>query len=189
MDRLFGRDDAAPDSHEPQYRRTSVGGRSEDDIALERYRYLLRTAPPETIESVHVEAFSRLTPRQRDLLFNELSAQAPAGERPVGNDPMALAHSATRSEFRQPGTVERALRSTGGGGASIAGTIGGSMLGTVAGFVIGSALVNAFLPAEGEPTAGEGEADASDSGGSGDEGSSFGDSGDGGFGDFGGFEF
>ena len=32
-----------------------------DQQAVERYRYLLQTAPPEAIEQAHAEAFSRLT--------------------------------------------------------------------------------------------------------------------------------
>jgi hypothetical protein len=33
-----------------------------DEQALQRYRYMLRTAPPETIEQAHEEAFAKLTP-------------------------------------------------------------------------------------------------------------------------------
>ena len=44
---------------------TASGPSSDDARALERYRYLLRTAPPETVEQVHAEAFARLTPSQR----------------------------------------------------------------------------------------------------------------------------
>jgi hypothetical protein len=32
-----------------------------DEAAVERYRYMLRTAPPETIELAHAEAFAKLT--------------------------------------------------------------------------------------------------------------------------------
>ena len=32
-----------------------------DEQAVERYRYMLRTAPPDTIEQAHEEAFSRLS--------------------------------------------------------------------------------------------------------------------------------
>ena len=39
--------------------------RDPDEVAVERYRYLLRTAPPETIEAAHHEAFARLTEEQR----------------------------------------------------------------------------------------------------------------------------
>jgi len=192
MDRIFGREDVDTVSYgEPRDRSTVSSGRSDDDIALERYRYLLRTAPPEAIEKVHIEAFARLTPQQRDRLFAELSVNAPAGERPVGNDASALAHSATRSELRQPGTMERSLSST-NGGPGLAGTIGGSMLGAIAGYVIGSAIVSSFLPLDGGADAsGSDDASASedasaDEGGSGDD---FGADGGGGFGDFGGFDF
>src|SRR5688572_4859537 len=54
--------------------------RSEDEIAIERYRYLLRTAPPETIEQVHAEAFGRLTEPQRQQVLAELSAGLPSAE-------------------------------------------------------------------------------------------------------------
>ena len=36
-----------------------------DAQALERYRYLLRTAPPHAIERAHAEAFARLTQEER----------------------------------------------------------------------------------------------------------------------------
>jgi hypothetical protein len=81
--------------------------RNADEIAVERYRYLLRTAPPEAIEQVHVEAFAKLTENQRTLLFNQLTASAPAGEAPRDTTPAALASSATRQELRNPGTMER----------------------------------------------------------------------------------
>jgi hypothetical protein len=35
-----------------------------DKQALERYRYMLRTAPPDAIERAHEEAFAELTPDQ-----------------------------------------------------------------------------------------------------------------------------
>ncbi|KQR84966.1 hypothetical protein [Microbacterium sp. Leaf179] len=54
-------------------------GSDEDRQAVERYRYLLRTAPPETVEQVHAEAFGRLTPAQRQQVLQEMSAGRPAG--------------------------------------------------------------------------------------------------------------
>jgi hypothetical protein len=66
LDKLFGRAEQ-PQNTEPQYRRSAAPQRSEDEIAVERYQYLLRTAPPETIEQVHQEAFSKLSAEQRDL--------------------------------------------------------------------------------------------------------------------------
>ncbi|MEK6343339.1 MAG: hypothetical protein V4737_05785, partial [Curtobacterium sp.] len=76
-------------------------GSAEDERAVERYRYLLRTAPPERIEEVHAEAFATLTPEQRRMVYDEFTRSAPAGEAPRGDDPRSLAQAATRSEIRQ----------------------------------------------------------------------------------------
>jgi hypothetical protein len=172
FDRLFGTDDS---NQQPQRQ----AARSDDEIAVERYRYLLRTAPPETIEQVHAEAFSKLTQEQRDLLFAQLSENA--SEAPRDTSPAALASSATRQELRNPGTMERSFN--GGGGMGFGGTLASSLLGTVAGYVIASSLVSAFMPND---AAGDSSADSADSGSdSADSGSDTGDSG----GDFGGGDF
>jgi len=42
---------------------------SEDERAIERYRYMLRTAPPDTVEEAHAEAFGQLTPEQRQMVL------------------------------------------------------------------------------------------------------------------------
>ena len=169
FDRLFGTDD---NYQQPPQRAT----RSDDEIAVERYRYLLRTAPPETIEQVHAEAFSKLTQEQRDLLFAQLSENA--SEAPRDTSPAALASSATRQELRNPGTMERSFN---GGGMGFGGTVASSLLGTVAGYVIGSALVSAFMPDFGSDSSAD-SADAGDA--SSDAGADSG--GDFGGGDFGG---
>ena len=195
FDRLFGTntDDTARQQPAPARR----DGRTDDEIAVERYRYLLRTAPPETIESVHREAFSKLTPEQRELLFTELSKNAPHGDAPRSSDAAALATSATRSELRQPGTMERSMSSAPGMG--FGGMVASSLLGTVAGYVIGSALVSAFMPMDdgssdasgdssSDASADDAGADASADGGYDGGGGDFG--GDFGGGDFGGgFDF
>jgi len=148
LDRLFGSTETdAP----PVPRRAAGPAPTEDERAVERYRYLLRTAPPETIEQVHAEAFAKLTDQQRALIYEELSTGAGTGERPLSSEPATLARAATRAEMRQPGAMERVV---GGGqagfmGGGIGSTIAGSLLGTVAGYVIGSALVSAFLPWDG----------------------------------------
>lgn len=193
LDRLFGDDPnraaAAPPPRAP---------RSDDEIAVERYRYLLRTAPPETIEQVHAEAFAKLTDDQRAIIFRELTASAPAGEAPRAADPASLAQAATRSELRQPGTMERSFQ-----GPSFGAMVGSSLLGTVAGYVIGSAIVSAFLPmdggagdssadgsADGSADAGtDSGADASADAGADASAGADGGFGDGGFGDFGGGDF
>ena len=193
FDRLFGSEE------EPQRPAQRAGARSDDEIAVERYRYLLRTAPPETIEQVHTEAFAKLTEEQRQLLFTELSSNAPVGEAPRDTSPNALATSATRQELRNPGTMERSLGGN-GNGMGFGSMVASSLLGTVAGYVIGSALVGAFMPDPGASDAaadGNGESEAGAEGGadSGAEASgadaSGGDTGGGDFGggDFGGGDF
>ena len=169
FDRIFGTDD----SHQQRPQRST---RSDDEIAVERYRYLLRTAPPETIEQVHAEAFSKLSQQQRDLLFAQLSENS--SEAPRDASPAALASSATRQELRNPGTMERSF----GGGMGFGGTVASSLLGTVAGYVIGSAIVSAFLPND----FGSDNADSTDSADAGDAG---GDAGGDTGGDFGGGDF
>ena len=84
-----------------------------DQRAIERYRYMLRTAPPDDIERAHEEAFEQLSPEQRRTVLQELSAQVPESE-VGGDDPKSLARMATRAEMRQPGTMERTF---GGAGA------------------------------------------------------------------------
>jgi hypothetical protein len=117
-----------------------------DEAAIERYRYMLRTAPPETVEQAHAEAFAKLTPEQRRKVLADLSAEVPAAERATSDDPRALARMATRAEMRQPGTMERALGGGRGGmGMGMGGMIAGSLLASVAGAFIGTAIADAFF--------------------------------------------
>lgn len=198
FDRIFGSRTPEPEAAPPPR-----APRGDDERAVERYRYLLETAPPETIERVHAEAFAKLTPEQRRMVFERLTESAPQGEAPRDDQPATLAQAATRSELRQPGTMERSFA-----GPSFGSMMGASLLGTVAGYVVASALVSAFLPpmdgggAEaggdggdagagdaGDPGAGDpGAGDAGIDGGAGDGGGGFFDAGGfdgGGFGDFG----
>lgn len=203
LDRLLGREERPEDAAASGRTAPAYGTpptrtqRTEDEIAIERYRYLLRTAPPEAIEQVHREAFEQLTPEQRAQVFRELSEGAPAGDAPRSDDPSALAQSATRSELRQPGFMER--RFSGGGGMGFGGVLASSMLGTIAGFVIGSALAESLMPDSGEYASGDGDggesgdsgADASADGGSDLGGGDYGGDAGGGDlgGDFGGGDF
>jgi len=121
---------------------------TEDQQAIERYRYLLRTAPPETIEQVHAEAFGKLTEQQRQQVLADLSSGLSPFEQPRSTDPQALARAATRAEYMNPGFMERTLGSQGqgrSGGPGFGSMVGSSILGTVAGYVIGSALVSSFM--------------------------------------------
>lgn len=212
FDRLFGRN--KDNDRQPERRQLS-----EDEQAIERYRYMLRTAPPEQIEEAHAEAFERLTPEQREQVLRELSANVPANERASADDPRALARMATRAEVRQPGTLERVwggMRSPGYGGGygnaqgNMMGGFGGSFMSTMAGAFVGTAIANqlfggwgggwggmdmgaggAFGGDQGSDTGADASADVQDA----DTGGGFGSWGDGGgdaggdFGDFGGGDF
>ncbi len=181
LDRLFGRrpqqgyaaghqgrgyGEAGPG----RYARQADGQPLPDDQAVARYRYLLRTAPPEQIEQAHAEAFAQLSTDQRQQVLASLAAAVPAGERPRTDDVETLARVATRAELRRPGTLERALGGYGpgygsggpvqaygsgqgggygqggyGGGMGMGGMIGGSLLGTIGGLVIGTAVADALF--------------------------------------------
>jgi hypothetical protein len=164
FDRLFGRQPAPPAQPAPGAAgRLNRGGPVSDDAAaLERYRYMLRTAPPETIEQAHEEAFAQLTPSQRAQVLRDLSDHLPAHERataPRQADPRTLARMATRAEMRQPGFMERTFGGAGGGmgmGGMMAGTIFGSL---VAGFA-GSMIAHQFMDSVAhDPTMAEGGMD------------------------------
>ena len=118
-----------------------------DEQAISRYRYMLNTAPPETIEQAHAEAFARLSPDQRRLVLQKLAETAPASERALveqaAANPQALARMATRAEIRQPGAMERMFGQ--GGGMSLGGLMAGSLLSTIAGTVIGSMIARQFF--------------------------------------------
>ena len=180
LDRLFGRhrsdgyhdpghQQAAPQYDAYQASPPPRGGAPTDQQAIERYRYLLRTAPPDKIEEAHAEAFAQLTPQQRQEVLVQLAAAVPSSERPRSDDPRSLARAATRAEVRQPGTLERAFGGGFGGGGygpgygggygpgygggygrgfggpSFGSTVGASLLGTVGGLVIGTAVADALF--------------------------------------------
>jgi hypothetical protein len=134
----------------------------DDRTAIERYRYLLRTAPPGDIERAHAEAFASLTPEQRQLVLRELSAQVPPSERPTSDDPTQLARAATRAELRQPGTMERTFGQVSGPG------LGGMFLSTLAGAFVGTAIAGAIFDDSSNPDSGtdasDQSADSADSG-------------------------
>jgi hypothetical protein len=158
----------------------------DDQQAIERYRYMLRTAPPDDIERAHAEAFAQLSAEQRATVLRELSAQVPASEAATSDDPQSLARMATRAEMRQPGTIERTFAGVQGPG------LGGMFLSTLAGAFVGTAIADAFfdndaVAADGAAADENAGADAGGDVGDGDVG----DFGGGGFGggDFGGGDF
>jgi hypothetical protein len=164
-----------------------------DAQAIERYRYMLRTAPPEALEQAHAEAFSKLSPEQRRQVLGQLTEEAPAAERAAVaatavDDPQALARVATRAEVRNPGTLERTLGGAGGMG------LGASLLSSFAMGFAGSLVAQSLFSAMGgfgdhsdagrgsdDPDAGEtaqaDDASSDDDGGFDDDGGGFDDGG------------
>ncbi len=152
FDFLFGRkNDRQP--AQPNYPATGATSRLSNEQALARYRYLVNTAPPETIEHAHAEAFAQMTPEQRAYAQRELANELPSHERaamPQSDDPQTLARMATRAELRQPGSMERIFNRADGPG--MGGMLAGSFLGTLLGGVVGSmaaaAIMESFAPDE-----------------------------------------
>ncbi|GIG36538.1 hypothetical protein [Cellulomonas pakistanensis] len=204
LDRLLGRETR------PQRYQQPYGGRPRaaqppadpDQAAIERYRYLLRTAPPEALEQAHAEAFAQLTPEQRRQVLEGLSAEVPPAERAADDDPRSLARMATRAELRQPGTLERSFGRGGAGGGpgmgmGMGGMIAGSLLASVAGAFVGTAIADSLFDLGDSGDAGsDAAADGGDAGadaggdyGGGDVSADGGGWGDFGGGDFGGGDF
>lgn len=132
----------------------------ENERALQRYRYMLRTAPPETVEQAHAEAFERMTPEQRAYVLQALAAELPAAERGAaeraGSDPRSLARTATRAELRSPGAVERSLGAQHARGGMMGGGMGmmaGTLLASFAAGFAGSMVASAFFDVMGDPMA------------------------------------
>ena len=142
---------------------------------------MLETAPPETIERAHEEAFAKLTPEQRRQVLQGLVQAAPPNEsaaiaRTSIDDTKSLARAATRAEIREPGVMERTL---GGGGMGF----GASLLSSFAMGFVGSMVANSFFSALGG--SGDAPAEANADTGSDDPGA---DEADPGYDDGGGFD-
>jgi hypothetical protein len=155
----------------PDFPRDKAGAaaRDPDELAIERYRYLLRTAPPDRIEEAHREAFEQLTPDQRRMALEALAREVdPREVQQADTSPASLARVATRAEMRQPGTLERAFggqqQGWGGGGGFL-----GSFLPILAGAFVGTSIANLLFGSYGYPP-GDPAADGSmgDSGDAGD---------------------
>ena len=115
--------------------------RARTDPSLGRYRHVLGTAPLESIEQAHADAFVELHEPQRAALYEELSRGSGTGERPLSSEPATLARSAVRAERRMPGSLETTLRA-----ADDRGGFEGALVLPVVDHVAGSPLVSAFLP-------------------------------------------
>jgi hypothetical protein len=198
FNRLFGRRDEEPQPATPGVAGSSglfgnqtqpAGATAEasaDAQAIARYRYMLQTAPPETLEQAHAEAFARLTPEQRQQVLEQLAQDAPPSEQALVRDaqqnPQALARLATRAEMRQPGTLERTFNAPGGAGmGGMGGMLAGNLLASIAGAFIGTAIAQQFFAATGDPFGDSATEEAVEDGSGEDafaEGEDFGDMGD-----------
>jgi hypothetical protein len=63
--RLFGTEAESPLQRAERSGTRPATVPTSEDQALERYRYMLRTAPPETVEQAHAEAFAKLSSPSR----------------------------------------------------------------------------------------------------------------------------
>jgi len=120
---------------------TSTTAAASDEVALARYRYLLRTASPDQIEQAHQEAFAQLTPQQRAEVLQALST---TGEVPQDASAQSLARAATRLEVRQPGAVESILQRTGIGTSA-----GSTVLASLAAGFVGSSIFSMLTGGDG----------------------------------------
>ncbi len=115
-----------------------------DKVAIAKYDYLLRTAPPERLEQVHHDAFARLTPAQRQEIRNRLNSQLPPNEHLRDDSAAGLARAATRGEVQRPGLLRRVLGGRGGafaGGAAVG--AGAMAVGGIGVAVAGAAVMSA----------------------------------------------
>jgi hypothetical protein len=126
--------------------------------ALERYRHLLRTAPPAAIEQAHAQAIAQLSPEQRQLLLHQVGEMLPPYERalagPANATPQGIARLITRAEMRQPGIAERmlaAMPAVGRAGSlGLGSVLAASLLGSAVGVLVGSALAPSVAGALGD---------------------------------------
>jgi hypothetical protein len=127
-DRLTG-DDRSRQQPQPQQPvgRQHQGPVDSDAIAIAKYDYLLRTAPPEQLEQVHHDAFARLTPAQRQQIRDRLNSELPPHEHLRDDSAGGMARAMTRGEVARPGLVRRVL-----GGGSVGRGRGGAFAGGAA---------------------------------------------------------
>jgi hypothetical protein len=157
FDKLFGSDPepVRRPTQGPQREPAGVGsaGKLTDEQAIDRYRYLLKTAPPDAIEQAHEEAFAQLSPEQRRSVLEQLSSGMPEYEQGTtkskADDPRSLARMATRAEMRNPGTLERTFGGLGRSGqVGVGGLLAGSFMSSLVGTVIGSMVAQQFFAAD-----------------------------------------
>jgi hypothetical protein len=139
VDRILGRRHDLDEDRSPSST-ASPPAKAADERAVAEYERLLRTAPPDTIEKVHVEAFAKLTPEQLDILYDRFTANASTPEeRPTDAQPATLARTATQAEQKKPGTLQRVMGEDAAGNGFNS-YLGLSILDTVIWYSIASTL-------------------------------------------------
>jgi hypothetical protein len=156
-----------------------------DAQALERYRYMLKTAPPETIEKAHQEAFDKLRLTSDVKCRRRCAGSTQSEGRPLPRRPWTTALARPGRDARRDPPAWRFERSGGSGMG-----LGSSLLSSFAMGFVGSMVANSFFQAMGGFGGEEGHSQHDDDG-SADNESHDGDSGladDGGFDGGGDFE-
>ena len=142
---------AAPMNRRPSTTPPSAGATGArpseaDRAAIARYDYLMQTADPHQVEQIHREAFSRLTPQQRQQIESRMRTEFPPAERPRSAAPDDLARAAGRAEALRPGRMRGLLGRVGGGAAMVgAGGLAVGVLGSVAAAAVVSSVAAPLL--------------------------------------------
>jgi hypothetical protein len=80
-----------------------------EDPVVRQYRYLLRTAPVDALESAHVEAIAQLSEAHREYLLETVRGSLLVGDHLTTSAHAKIAHLVTDGERRAPGQLLRAL--------------------------------------------------------------------------------
>jgi hypothetical protein len=114
---LFGQ--GATEQDYQRFDQGYAGGRHQDldDYEVQqRYRQVLRNAPPDVLDDAHTQAFSQLSPQQRMQLAQQLQQQSAQMGHPYGSpydrfdqdvDPRYLGQMARQAEQRNPGILDQ----------------------------------------------------------------------------------
>lgn len=78
---------------------------ADEDPLVRQYRYLLRTAPADALEHVHLEALAELSPEDRTAVLRTVQEQLVAGQRLQAGDVPALSRLVVLGERRSPGAL------------------------------------------------------------------------------------
>lgn len=92
-----------------RHNRQSPAGTEAQDQVVRQYRYLLRTAPLDALEHVHLEALRAIGTQARQAVLSTVQAQLLTGAHLGPDDVTALSHLCTAGERRRPGALTTTL--------------------------------------------------------------------------------